>query len=449
MKEKTEEQIGQWLKKLQRESWQLELLVSAFTIFLLIAAQKNFGEFIVSLIYEFYGPVGFLIFFLSLIQASIIALTAFLIIHLLLRGFWIGAIGLRSVQPNIDYSRLNYSEFFEDRLKKKLIGLDRLVVILDELCSVIFSVSFLIIFMIISFGLYFLFLGFVSGALVFIAKWLELEFAGLTAFIFTTTIILVILSGIIYLIDYFTLGFFKKFKRFSKIYYPIYRFYSTITLSVISRSIYYNLISKYSKKRIRLLLSSLLIILLSTSFISFDQYPFFPEGDDDLILENNYYDDLRDKSEYIDKVSVESKFINTDFVSLFIRYIPSSNERIQSNCPDFKPMKNDGINPTFKFTFDSGMQISNQKFEEEDKEMLLDCLQQYYEVSINDSVYSDLKYYFHEHPVKKQRGILTVFPSDHFKRGENIISVKTNYIDPSDSLLVSEDYARVPIWVHK
>ena len=157
--EKSQDQITQWLKKLERESWQLELLVSAFTIFLLIGASESFGSYLLELNYSYSfdnSLLGLIVFFLSLLLTSIQVLTAFLIIHLLLRGFWIGAIGLRSVQPSINYEKLNYSEFFLERLKKKVIGLDRLVVILDELCSVIFSLSFLIIFMIISFGLYFL-----------------------------------------------------------------------------------------------------------------------------------------------------------------------------------------------------------------------------------------------------------------------------------------------------
>ena len=449
MKERTGEQVDQWLKKLERESWQLELLVSAFTIFLLIAAQKEFGEFIIGLTYEFYGAVRFLIFFLSLIQASIIALTAFLVIHLLLRGFWIGAIGLRSVQPNIDYDQLNYSEFFQKRLKKKLIGLDRLVVILDELCSVIFSVSFLIIFMIISFGLYFLFFGLVSGVLRVILDFTGLESEGVLSAFLIGLLILILLTGIIYLIDYFTLGFFKRFKRLDKIYYPIYQFYSTITLSFISRSIYYNLVSKYSKKSIRLLLSFFLVLIFSPSFINFDQYPYFPGGEDDLRLENNYYDDTRDEADYIEKVSVESKFVTKGFVSLFIRYNPEANEQIRSNCPGFTPLKNDGINSTLKFYLKNGLRIRSENFEEEDKEMLLHCLSEFYEVSVNDSIYKDLKYYFHEHSTKNQKGILAIFSSDHFKAGENVILIKTKYIDLSDSMAVSKDFARVPVWLVK
>ncbi len=48
-----ENQIGEWLKKLERESWQLELLVSAFTIFLLIMGDQAFEEFLKDLQYQY------------------------------------------------------------------------------------------------------------------------------------------------------------------------------------------------------------------------------------------------------------------------------------------------------------------------------------------------------------------------------------------------------------
>ena len=48
-----ENQIGDWLKKLERESWQLELLVSAFTIFLLIMAGREFKDYVIDLQYRY------------------------------------------------------------------------------------------------------------------------------------------------------------------------------------------------------------------------------------------------------------------------------------------------------------------------------------------------------------------------------------------------------------
>ena len=49
----SDSQITQWLKKLEQESWQLELLVSAFTIFLLIGAISSFSSFLDSIYYEY------------------------------------------------------------------------------------------------------------------------------------------------------------------------------------------------------------------------------------------------------------------------------------------------------------------------------------------------------------------------------------------------------------
>ena len=37
--EERQQQISEWLDKLQRESWNLELLISGFSIFLLIQAR--------------------------------------------------------------------------------------------------------------------------------------------------------------------------------------------------------------------------------------------------------------------------------------------------------------------------------------------------------------------------------------------------------------------------
>lgn len=450
---KEEEQIGQWLKKLERESWQLELLVSAFTIFLLIGASENFGKFLleVNYIYSFNNSLlGLGVFFLSLIYTSIKVLTAFLIIHLLLRGFWIGAIGLRSVQPSIEYEKLNYSEFFLEKLKKKVIGLDRLVVILDELCSVIFSLSFLIIFMIISFGLYFLFFGAVMVILDGIGSIGGEGFGKFMMGIMFITSICIFLSGIIYLIDYFTLGFFKKIKWFSKVYYPIYRFYSFITLSFISRSIYYNLISKYSKKKIRLLYLIIAIILFSNWFVNFDQYQYFPVGDTHLVMENNYYDDARSEDDYVEKVSVESKYVKGDFMSLFLRYNPDDNQRINSNCPDFQPLKNDGFNPRLRMVVDDGgFFIRSENFENEDKEMLLSCLADFYVISVNDSIYNSQNFYFGEHPQKGQKGVLSIISTEAFNLGENVITIERSYVDDSDSTHVQDEYATFPIWFSK
>ena len=145
MDKEPDNQIQQWLKKLEQESWQLELLVSAFTIFLLIGAISSYSDFLEGVLYEYNisnNLLTLIYVFLLILRLSLQILTIFLVVHLLLRGFWIGAIGLRSVQSKVDFDLLNYSELFTEKVRNKVVSLDNLVIRLDEICSLIFSFAF-------------------------------------------------------------------------------------------------------------------------------------------------------------------------------------------------------------------------------------------------------------------------------------------------------------------
>lgn len=442
-----EDQIEGWLKKLERESWQLELLVSAFTIFLLIGANSQFGEFIIDLQYQYNlnGAISIAYIFLILIQKSILALTICLVVHLMLRGFWIGAIGLRSVQSTIDFNKLNYNEFFTEKLKKKVISLDKMVIMLDEICSVIFAFSFLIISILLAFGMFLTFLA-ISGFVLStgLSALPSGTFSLILTIIVTFIYFILIIAGMIYMIDYFTLGFFKKIKWFARLYYPVYRFYNIITLSSLSRSIYYYLISKFSKKRIRIVYALVGVTVLFMILFSFDQYQYFPGSSRGNIVNANFYDDERPDDKYINTISIESKFIDKRHFQVFLRYDPADNPLIAAQCPDYEPLKDDGLNMQLRFkTEGANFQITGIDFSNEDQQILLDCQKSIYQISVNDSIYSSLKYHFYIHPAKSQKGLLTTIPTDDFIVGENILSVKKV---SADSSVVFEDFVSVPFW---
>lgn len=442
-----EDQIEGWLKKLERESWQLELLVSAFTIFLLIGANSEFENFLVRIQYQYNlsGPISIGFIFLVLIQRSILALTICLVVHLMLRGFWIGAIGLRSVQSSVDFKELNYNQFFTEKLKKKVISLDRLVIMLDEICSVIFAFSFLIISILLAFGMFLLFLA-VSGFLVnTVLSLLPSGSISITvSVIFAIVYAIVTLFGMIYMIDYFTLGFFKKIKWLSKVYYPFYRFYSFITLSGLSRSIYYYLISKFSKKRIRIVYFIAGVSVVSATMFSFDQYQYFPSSSIAKVVDSNYYDDERADDEYIHSVSLASKFIDKKHFQIFLRYNPADNPLIASQCPEFTPLKDDGLNLRLGIKSEgANFHITGIDYSEENQEKLLSCQQSIYEIHVNDSIYTSLKYHFFVHPSKSQKGLLTTIPTDAFLIGENILKVRKVTRDTTESY---SDFVDVPFW---
>ena len=447
-----ENQIGEWLKKLERESWQLELLVSAFTIFLLIMGDQAFQEFLVDLRYQYNLSDGVLTFgfiFLGLLKVSLQALTYCLITHLMLRGFWIGAIGLRSVQSSIDFNVLKYNDFFTEKLKKKVISLDQLVFKLDEICSVIFAFAFLVISMLLSFGMFFLTFGIVAITLTTISEITPESVDNLIGTVAAIIFLSMLITGLMYMIDYFTLGFFKKIKWLRKIYYPFYRFYSMITLAVLSRSIYYYMISKFTKKRIRLLYGFAAGLFVVTLLFRFDQHQYFPEEDNEYLMSANLYDDTRPEDDYIEVASINSQFVSEPFFQLFIRYDPSDNSIVSQHCPDFNPMKDDGLNWRMEVKMDDeNFTITDKDYSGEDFLQAIGCLGSIYEITINDSLYQDLNYYFFQHPAKDQRGLLTTISTEGFLEGENVLRLrKIRIISEGDSTRNGfQKMARIPFW---
>jgi hypothetical protein len=321
-----------------------------------------------------------------------------------------------------------------------------LVIKLDEICSVIFAFSFLVISILLAVGMYILLLGgvgVVMGSLINVApSFLNIPIM-IVAIIITFTLFF---TGLIYMIDYFTLGFFKKVKWLARGYYPFYRFYNFITLSALSRSIYYYLISKFSKKRIRLIYGITGSIILCITLVSFDQYQYFPDDSNDYTISMNAYDDQRPDDQYVENVSIASNYVDRNFIQIFLRYDPKDNGMIKSNCPELKPLKDDGFNWKFTTKRDGAhFQIGDVDYSEEDAKALLSCQSSIYQLLVNDSIYSNLSFYFFVHPAKDQKGLLTTIPTDDFLKGENILKVNKVRLDSLGNPEASP-FVKIPFW---
>ena len=67
------------------------------------------------------------------------------------------------------------------------------------------------------------------------------------------------------------------------------------------------------------------------------------------------------------------------------------------------------------------------------------------QISVNDSVYTNLSYHFYIHPDKKQKGILATIPTDNFIVGENKLAVEKVRID-SLGLGKTTPFASISFW---
>ncbi|OEK05434.1 hypothetical protein [Roseivirga misakiensis] len=442
--ETDEGKLRRWVSNLQLESWQLELLITGFSIFLLATSINEYESFQYSfgfnkLVATSSSNVIFVDSGRFIINTIPIALKFFLVsllIHLLLRGFWIGIVGLSSVSNTINIEGLNLKGPFKKRIPEKVRSLDDLIFYLDQVSSVIFAYTYLLAFSIISVVLVASFLFSMLG----LGTYLQVAIGsngGVTALILLLNFLLVALlfiAAIIFFLDTILFSAFKKSKWFSVLYYPIYRFYSVISLSFIYRSIYYHLITNYTKKQI---ISVSLVLGVTLFFVfkinNWNSYAYYPEviNANEYTIKKSNYDDERTGG-FVGSASIPSRYIERDFLPLFIRYSPSSNEILDFLCPEFRGLERrasftESFNAGVQSTRDTTLTIEDILGTDENYESLvkssLDCMSTLYEVYLDGELIENVEFFYTRHPNEGEHGIETVLDIAGLARGKHVISV--------------------------
>ena len=420
--------FSQWLETLQQESWQLELLISGFVIFLLAGVYEPITnlEMNIQLLVSNDWRYSQLYFPYYVLMGTWFILIINLSAHVLLRALWIGAIGLRYVSGDIDVPFLGYSPGFERFIKEKVGSFDKYIELLEKLCSTIFAYTFLIIFIVIG-GAIYTTIGQILG-------YTEYEELGIQIPIIT---ILYNLGGLIYLFDFITLGKLKRHQGIFRYYFPIYRFYGWITLAPLYRALYYNFIDdRYGRM---VLWSIIPYFLLIAMYLSLDIQTniYLPENRYRQSLQPGYYDDTWEPSIPWGRANIPSRHIQNGFIPLHLPYVPNNDDRvIQAICPDLKPAKT-GISI---FSIDPARTEMNA-YE------ALDCSARRFKIYVNDSLMTDLHYRFYDHPVRKRTGLNTTLDVDYLPRGEHFIEINVLlFMDPDQDSLQFYQTDIIPFW---
>ena len=203
------------LDSLQQQSWELELIISGFAIFGLFTAYDPIRASLINAQNE-EQIYSFVILMVALIACSILLFN--LLLHVVLRGLWIGALGLRYVSGDIDFEELNYSEKFKSYLKKRIVSFDRYIAGLENYCSVLFAISFLLIFYVLAITCVILSIVLVANFVIdneYLPGWIS---NGVGAVLMTFLGIGMFLT----FFDFITQGLLKRNKWVAKFYFPIY-----------------------------------------------------------------------------------------------------------------------------------------------------------------------------------------------------------------------------------
>ncbi|MEM8526239.1 MAG: hypothetical protein AAGG68_16480 [Bacteroidota bacterium] len=445
----TKHNISDWLDKLQQESWNLELLISGFSIFLLVQAQGQFGAVAtyVDVHFNFEPQIrGMFITFWGIIILSCYALIFSLIFHILIRGFWIGTIGLRSVQPKVDYQRLRYAPAFEQGLQAKLSSLDRMLIRLDQISSAVFSFAFLLVFMLISLAAWFIGLSLAIGLFDPVLEWLgdKSTLAKVIKIIALVFVFIYLFMSLIYALDTLFVGIIKKWKRTSRIYKWIYELLTRTTLSIFYRSIYYHLVSYIGVWSSRFLFNFFILGMVLFPFFRYEHEIFYPDFGTKNKTYTYYYDDMRPEEEIIWDASIPSSVIKENSLPLFIRYSPKRNETLLHIC-DYKPSKKQGLISGI-YIGKEGVNLNDPRKEEASPDSLLNCLSSIYEVRIDDSLFQDIRYYYMAHFNQEELGIYTVLDIKDFSRGHHSLSVDYKDWQEEKDTVLMKNWVSIPFW---
>jgi len=434
----TKPEFKKLLRKLQEESWELELLISGFAIFGLFTAIPIITESL----NEAENSQQIYKFVISLIGTISCYILIFnLLLHVLLRGLWIGALGLRYVSGDIDYDSLNYSQKFTKYLKKHVGSFDKYIGTLENYCSVIFAISFLLIFYVLAITFTMLAITLIATQLLDnddLPNWLS-QGVGITLMVF-------LVFGMFFsFIDFITLGFLKKKKWISKIYFPVYWVFSFITLSFLYRPLVYNFLDNKFGKRLSLALVPFYILITLGTTLNYNVSNYFGAdmSSNDFVANNNNYEDLINESDgFIDNVAIQSKVISDNYVKIFVLYSENIENRIFAFNPLLKPEED-------KRGLRTGINFGNhfQSISKRDslRKVYLKTFNEIYSVKI-DTVEFETDFIL-AHSKNDKLGFETYVSTKTLEEGKHLLKVNRLRIRKGDT--TNRNVSKIPFWYYK
>ncbi|MDX1408860.1 MAG: hypothetical protein R3330_12020, partial [Saprospiraceae bacterium] len=361
-------------------------------------------------------------------------LIANLILHVVLRGFWISAIGVRYVSGDIDFDRLRLAPKFDRYLRRRIPSFDDFIERLEKVCSVVFAFTFLIIFILLACGMFIVLIAAFDELLTSLLKphvspgFYEAVDQGIN--------IILVLTGLIYFIDFVTLGWIKRRRWLARVYYPFYRFYSLVTLSFLYRPLYYNLIDDKFGRRVALLLIPYMIVVGVIASVQTEGHLYF-STDETAFLSKTHYAESLEKHDVLSYASIPSRYVENGFLEVFIPYTFNDNRVVDTLCPGIVAGKKLGVNS-------SAIKFSGPSKNVTSADSLLLCVSQVSRIHVNDSLVI-CSPYFYTHPNQGEYGLLHVLDVSYLPRGKHQLLVEKQRFR-SDTLRWLK-HASFPFWV--
>ncbi len=430
------------LDRLQEDSWQLELLISGFAIFGLFYALEPIKHYWIN---SYVNSNEMAIEFYRIAIISIDILIFNLLFHVLLRALWIGSLGLRSVFGEIEYDKLNYSIRFTKYLKKKVGSFDDYILKLENISSVMFAISFLLIFYVVSYSM----IKYLAINIEHLKSIVSIEWISIGIKIFQ---IVYFTGASLTFIDFLTQGLLKKNKWVSLFYFPFYRVFSILTFSFLYRPLVYNFLDNKLGRRISLMLFPIYFTILMATSLYYQTSNIIPlwnirnAATKNIASGYNYEDIINNNTDLsIGTFAIQSKIITEPYIKVIIplrKYL--EDDLIEFN-PDLKQGEDiRGYHSPIQINVGK-IKLNNHKSINIDSlvTVYLNTFQRFYSFKIDSTI---CKTDFVITQNEKKSGIETYIGIKDLQEGKHFIEFQKLKHKDTDSLV---SILKVPFWYYK
>lgn len=412
MNENKQQIVPKWLTELQQRSWEPEILLSGIVLYGMFKVPDLLDEFLVFFKLNIFGNSSDINNLVALFKMGIYWLITGLILHLICRGIWIGMVGLSYTFPKgIQADNIGYKDKFKSRVENTP-SYERIVIRLEKISSSLFSISFMLFMSLIGGYLFFLVLVILPFTITYI--YFDLGFDGPLFEAFQIYVLFIVSIALLGLLDFVSLGYFRRFRWFAKLYWPLHQFISVLTLSRFYRPIYYGVVTNFNKWAFFLFLASFAFIsILGAGNIANSNYA----GDKitRLTIWNTsrgysayagYYDDQNDDHPSW-RAQIPSDVITGNVLKLFVTAQINYEERMLEHTPI------DSLREVYPDTAYAALEAM--------------VVQNYFRVGLNQQEVKVPRWYFHYKLDVDQRGFLTYIDISDLKEGIHHIQVSSHW----------------------
>jgi hypothetical protein len=401
--------------------WELELLISGAVVFSLLQmpgyvddwvarAQPHLDE----------RSLKGLFFVWAYVKLILYTLISCFVLHLSMRAYWVGLIGLETVFPHgVRWEDTNYGPVMTEVYREKMGRLQPRIDAADRFCSILFPLAFTVV-MLFFFSIALMAVTFGLAFGISRLLWGGEHFGGV---LITMVVVATCIPLLTWLADRFYGPRVERGGRGHRLlrraslaaYYvnamPIYGTTFMTLFSNMRKGARYP--AMYALLALLFAVFMVKDVYFGMGIVTTGEHRYLPDTEGTFGVGAALYENQRREGEVYDRLpSIQSDVVRDPYLKLFIPYVPLRHgQAFPEQCPGVRPLSAGGVRMDDADAPDTASVRA-----------VLDCWTRLQPVALNGRpIRPDFRFY--RHPDSGVRGILAYIPVEGLPRGENLLTV--------------------------